>query len=136
MNGSIAHAMATKTIVFIGGLHRSGTSLIHQILREHRRVSGFGGTGVPEDEGQHLQTLYPPARDFGGPGRFGFDPRSFMDEHHPLVSESNALRLFEQWSRYWDLDKQYLIEKSPPNLVRTRFLQALFPNCGFLILLR
>lgn len=75
-----------KTLIFIGGLHRSGTSLLHEILRRHPAVSGFANTGVPKDEGQHLQTVYPPASAFGGPGLFGFNRASFMNEDHPLAT--------------------------------------------------
>ena len=125
-----------KHFVFIGGLHRSGTSLLHEILRSHPEISGFSCTGVPEDEGQHLQKIYPSAIQFGGPGRFGFDRASFMDEEHPLATDHNAEELFDQWSAYWDSSKRWLLEKSPPNLVRTRFLQRLFPRCRFIILLR
>lgn len=128
--------MNDKQLIFIGGLHRSGTSLLHEILRSHPRISGFANTGVPEDEGQHLQTVFPPASAFGGPGRFGFHEGSFMDERHPLATPENAARLFQQWSRYWDTTREYLIEKSPPNLVRTRFLQELFPASRFIVLLR
>jgi hypothetical protein len=128
--------MEGKNFVFIGGLHRSGTSLLHELLRSHPEVSGFRKTGMPKDEGQHLQTVYPAAKVFGGPGRFGFDARSFMDESHPLVSKVNAERLYSQWANYWDTTKHVLIEKSPPNLVRTRFLQALFPNSCFILILR
>lgn len=122
--------------VFIGGLHRSGTSLLHEILRCHPDMSGFSETGVPEDEGQHLQKVYPPAKAFGGPGRFGFDKASFMDEGHPLATPENGARLYEQWRPWWDTSKSVLLEKSPPNLVRTRFLQQLFPGSRFIILLR
>ncbi len=128
--------MTGRQLVFIGGLHRSGTSLLHEILRSHPDVSGFAGTGVPEDEGQHLQTVYLPAKAFGGPGRFGFDEASFMDERHPLATPDSAAKLFRQWSDHWDLTKEYLIEKSPPNLVRARFLQKLFPASKFIIILR
>ena len=128
--------MDDKHYLFVGGLHRSGTSLLHEILKSHRDVSGFENTGVHEDEGQHLQTVYPPAKEFGGPGRFGFDKRSFMDESHPLVSPASARRLRRQWGEYWDDDKPVRIEKSPPNLVRTRFLQALFPGSRFIVILR
>jgi hypothetical protein len=133
---SVDSAIQTKQFVFIGGLHRSGTSLIHECLRDHPEISGFKGTGVQEDEGQLLQSVYPPARAFGGPGKFGFHPRSNMDETHDLVSEVSRERLFNEWGKYWNLERRILMEKSPPNLVRTRFLQALFPNSKFVIVLR
>ena len=55
-----------KKFVFICGLHKSGTSLLFRILRDHPDMSGFTNTGVPKDEGQHLQSVYPPAWRFGG----------------------------------------------------------------------
>lgn len=128
--------MTENQLVFIGGLHRSGTSLLHEILRSHPAISGFCDTGVPEDEGQHLQDVYPTAEVFGGPGRFGFDSDSFMDETHPLATPENAALLLDQWRPLWDMSKPVLVEKSPPNLVRTRFLQRLFPGSRFIILLR
>lgn len=128
--------MHDKQFIFVGGLHRSGTSLIHEILRSHPAISGFTNTGVPQDEGQHLQSVYPTAKVFGGAGRFGFNEASFMDEHHPLAVPESAVRLFREWSGYWDITKKYLIEKSPPNLVRTRFLQRIFPQSMFIIILR
>lgn len=125
-----------KRFAFLGGLHRSGTSLLFKILRDHPDISGFHDTGVTEDEGQLLQSVYPPARKYGGPGKFGFNAESFLDESSPLVNPGNAQALFDQWSRYWDINKPLLLEKSPPNLVRSRFLQALFPNSHFIMLLR
>lgn len=125
-----------KRLLFIGGLHRSGTSLIHRCIADHPDVSGFGGTGVPEEEGQHLQSVMRTAADHGGPGVFGFDSASYLDENSPTVSLANARRLLDEWSTYWDLKSRILAEKSPPNLLRTRFLQALFPGCSFLVVLR
>lgn len=124
------------TFAFVAGLHRSGTSLLFKCLRNHPDVSGFRNTGVPENEGQHLQTVYPPARVYGGPGRFGFDPRAHLTEQSDLVSDDSRDRLFSEWSRYWELSKRVLLEKSPPNLIRTRFLQAMFPNARFVIMQR
>ena len=125
-----------RRFAFLGGLHRSGTSLLFKILRDHPEISGFRDTGVSEDEGQLLQSVYPPARKYGGPGKFGFNPESFLDESSPLVSPDNARALFDQWSRHWNTEARLLLEKSPPNLVRSRFLQALFPNSRFIMLLR
>lgn len=128
--------MKNKKFIFIGGLHRSGTSLVHEILRDHPKISGFQSTSVPEDEGQHLQSVYPSAECFGGPGRFGFDESSFMDDSHPLASIINAEKLFDEWGCYWNMQCDYLIEKSPPNLVRTRFLQSMFENSIFIVIFR
>lgn len=123
-------------LAFIGGLHRSGTSLIHRCLSDHPEVSGFQNTGVPEDEGQHLQSVYLPAGAFGQVGQFGFRPESYLDEHSPLASRENALRLLSDWLPHWDTSRRILVEKSPPNLVRTRFLQELFPASRFIVVLR
>jgi hypothetical protein len=122
--------------VFIGGLHRSGTTVLYQCLREHPQISGFRDTGVPEDEGQHLQTVYPPGKAYGGPGWFGFYPAAHLTETADLVSDENRRRLFEQWALHWDLNKPVLLEKSPPNLIRTRFLQALYPGSSFIVATR
>src|SRR2546421_6400768 len=133
---SEAEAFDKKRFIFIGGVHRSGTSLLHEMLRSHPAASGFAHTGVPMDEGQHLQSVFPPAKAFGGPGRFGFDPNSFMDEKHSLATRENAAKLWREWAPHWNTAKGVLLEKSPPNLVRTRFLQALFRESSFITILR
>ena len=122
--------------IFVCGLHRSGTSILFRSLRDHPEVSGFEGTDSPEDEGMHLQSVYPPSGYFGGAGAFGFHPEAHLTESSSLVSEENRQKLFSEWSRYWDLSKIHLLEKSPPNIIRTRFLQAMFPNAYFVVMLR
>jgi len=122
--------------VFVCGLHRSGTSPLFQILREHPDISGFRNTKVPEDEGQHLQTVVPAAKVYGGPGRFGFSPEAHLTEVSACITSRNRYKLFAEWSKYWDLSKPLLLEKSPPNLIRTRFLQAMFPDSYFIIITR
>lgn len=122
--------------IFLCGLHRSGTTPLFHILRDHPEISGFHDTGVPEDEGQHLQTVFPAAWTLGGPGRFGFAPEARLTEDSTTVTTANRRKLFQEWSRHWDLSKPCLLEKSPPNLIRTRFLQAIFPNSYFIVLMR
>ena len=77
---------ARHRLLFVGGLHRSGTTLLADLIAAHPSTSGFANTGVPADEGQHLQDVYPAARAYGGPGRFGLAPDAHMTETHELVS--------------------------------------------------
>jgi hypothetical protein len=127
---------ADAKIVFIAGHHRSGTSVLHRILRSHPKIVGFHGTGAHEDEGQHLQSVFPPASYFGGPGKYIFNPESYMDERHALATKSSAEELCRQWGKHLQRQGEIFIEKSPPTLIRTRFFQALFPRAKFIIILR
>jgi hypothetical protein len=128
--------MEGHQLVFLAGLHRSGTTLLARLLAAHPQVSGFSDTGAPADEGQHLQSVYPSDHEHGRPGRFGFAPEMHLTESSPLASEQSATTLWEEWSPYWDLSRPLLLEKSPPNLLKTRFLQALFPGSAFVVVLR
>jgi hypothetical protein len=122
--------------VFVGGLHRSGTTLLARTLARHPMVSGLSDTGVVEDEGQHLQDVY--ARDVvsGGPGEFAFDPAAHVTEDSPLVNDAAREGLLRAWSPYWHTERPVLVEKSPPNVIKTRLLAALFPDAYFVIVMR
>ena len=126
----------SQRCVFVGGLHRSGTTPLARAIASHPQVSGLSGTGVKEEEGQHLQNVYPRAREFGGAGRFARVGLAHLTEESPLVSPENAQRLWDAWSPYWDLSRPYLLEKSPPNLIMSRFLQALFPESAQIMIIR
>lgn len=123
-------------LVFVGGLHRSGTTLMTNLLAAHPSVSGLSGTSVPEDEGQHLQDVYLPARAYGGPGRFAFAPAAHLTESDADRPDTIRKRLLASWGPYWDLTRDVLVEKSPPNMIRMRFLRTVFPDSSFVMLMR
>jgi hypothetical protein len=132
----------THPFAILGGLHRSGTTLLFRMLREHPEISGFANNQDAnewlgaEDEGQYLQSVYPQAIYWGGPGKFAFAPEAHLTEQSELLTVENKAKLAVQWFPYWDLSKHFLLEKSPPNLIWTRFLQSAFPNSSFVIIER
>lgn len=128
--------MDDRTYAFVAGLHRSGTTLVADILGDHPEASGLSGTGVPEDEGQHLQDMVTAAKDHGGAGSFAFDGEAHLTEEDPRAGREAGERMAKAWEPYWDLGKPVLVEKSPPNLLRTRFLQACFPDARFVVVVR
>ena len=122
--------------LFFAGLHRSGTSVLHRLLRHHSATAGIHDAGVPEDEGQFLQSVFPTGRFFGASGHFAFSPGAHLTEDSDLVSERNQAKLLREWGAYYDLEKPIYLEKSPPNVIRSRFFQELFPDSRFVFILR
>jgi len=129
--------------IFIGGLHRSGTWLQTHCLEEHPLISRLAQKGSMLDnkksyltEGQFLQSVYPPDSYYGGVGQLGFHPDINLNEYSDLCTEDNRRKLSKEWNQYWDLNKPFLLEKTPANLMRSRFLQAMFDNACFVFVLR
>lgn len=92
---------------------------------------------VPEkwkrNEGGFVQTVF---FGKGQPGDFGFRSDAHWTESSPSATPEVAAKLFGEWSRYWDLRCSVLLEKTPTSLLRTRFLQALFPEARFIAIQR
>jgi len=122
--------------VFVCGLPRSGTSVLGRNVARLENCTGFKNTGVLEDEGQFLQDVYPTASEHGGDGRFGFDPRIHLTETSSLLTPRNVAKLRSSWHLYWDKNKTICVEKTPGNLLITRFLQAIFPDSYFVVIKR
>ena len=122
--------------VFVCGLQRSGTSMLGRNIARLENCTGFKNTGVLQDEGQYLQDVYPTDQAYGGTGRYGFDPRAHLTETSELLTPENVASLRASWDAHWDKRKTICVEKTPGNLLMTRFLQAAFPNSYFIIVKR
>jgi hypothetical protein len=122
--------------VFVCGMARSGTSLLGRNIARLTDCSGFQNTGVFEDEGQFLQDVYAVASEYGGSSRCAFDPGAHRTETSELLTPENVARLHTSWHAHWDNSKTILVEKTPENLLMSRFLQAAFPNSYFVAMSR
>lgn len=129
----------------IGGLHHSGTTLMAMLLAAHPDAAGMEGTKAPANEGQHVQSVFPTVKELKAVSRelaaqypqlrldewradsmhFVHRAEAHLTEESRLASGRLGERLWQQWQPYWNTSKQVVIEKSPPNLVRARLLQAL-----------
>lgn len=122
--------------LFVCGLQRSGTSVLARNIGKLQNCTVFKRTGAVEDEGQYLQDVYPTNNELGGTGWYGFDPQAHLTESSPLLTPENVARLKRSWHKYWNNEKQICVEKTPGNLLMTRFLQAAFPNSYFVVIKR
>jgi hypothetical protein len=127
---------SNRRYVFVCGLPRSGTSILGRNIARMEHCTGFRDTGFLEDEGRFLQDVYPTEDDCGGPGRFGFDERAHLTETSALLTPANVAKLQASWHAHWDNNKTIFVEKTPANLLMTRFLQAAFPNSYFVVIKR
>lgn len=122
--------------VFVGGLHRSGTSLLARLIGAHPEVAAITGAPVPESEGCYLQGGIPHTAMHGRPMHFATDPAQHLIEGHPLDRLETRQRIEADWAPWFQPDRPWRVEKSPVNLTRMRLYQQLFPLSQFVVIMR
>lgn len=122
--------------VFIGGVHRSGTTLLADCLEAHPEVRGLPAWAAPEGEGAFLQGAIPHDALSGVPGRFALEHGARMVEGGPYDRLDVRDRMRADWDLWYPTGGLWRVEKSPVNLLRARLYQQLFPACQFVFVLR
>ena len=114
--------------VFVVGCYNSGTTLLLDLLGRHPSIS------VLPEEGQFLTDEFKSDYEFGLPRMWTMREDLFRlteEDHGP-----DPLRLKKEWGMRSDLSRPVLIEKSPPNAARMRWLQKHFENAHFVAIVR
>lgn len=129
-NGVFGPLPRPKKWVFIVGCTNSGTTLLHNLLAIHPDV------GSMPSEGQYYTDELLRPGSIGLPRLGGLKPeRFYMDESSG--SSVNVNRLKRQWGGQFNNPAcPILLEKSPINALRTRWLQKHFDNAHFIGLVR
>ena len=122
--------------VFVGGLHRSGTTLLASCLEDHPEIRGLSHAPVPEGEGVYLQGAIPHTARHGVPGAFAEDPAQHHVEGGPHDRLEVRDRLRSDWEPWFAPGGRWRVEKSPVNLLRSRLYQQFFPASQFVFVVR
>eukprot|EP00816_Leptocylindrus_hargravesii_P011675 CAMPEP_0196812494 /NCGR_PEP_ID=MMETSP1362-20130617/26925_1 /TAXON_ID=163516 /ORGANISM="Leptocylindrus danicus, Strain CCMP1856" /LENGTH=383 /DNA_ID=CAMNT_0042188181 /DNA_START=12 /DNA_END=1163 /DNA_ORIENTATION=- len=133
-----------RTMLLIGGPHKSGTTILWDAIRQHPELSSFGDsfdTGVSYSEGILMQSVYPKfgigmefrrdnANKMEGLGKYALANENLVHwtEDRPEAKQmENLALLMNRFAPFWDnVNATVLVEKSPPNAVISRFLDALY----------
>jgi hypothetical protein len=114
--------------LFILGLNNSGTTLVHDLLTSHPAMRWL------PNEGQYLTGALPLPRTYGVPRNFS----RRMDVFHWTEADdaAPASRIKYDWAPYYAPRPGILLEKTPPNILRSRWLQQNFRPSRFLGIIR
>lgn len=114
--------------VFLVGCYNSGTTLLAELLGRHPQISAL------PTEGHFITDQFQKDYELGLPRMW-----AGREELFRLTEQDqgpNATRIKKQWGFRLDRSKPVLLEKSPPNTPRTRWLQAHFQPAYFVAVIR
>lgn len=114
--------------LFILGLNNSGTTLLTRVLEQHPMIRSL------PHEGQWLTSGLPHPPTFGATRTWS----SRADIFHWIETDdpSPARRIRYDWAHYYPNRPGILLEKSPPNTLRSRWLEKNFRPSRFLGIVR
>lgn len=117
-----------KKWVFLVGCYNSGTTLLSELMSQHPSISAL------PTEGHFITDQFVKDYDIGL-------PRMWVEREDLFrLTESDTgpdpIRIKKEWGMRLDLNKPVLLEKSPPNTGKTRWLQKHFENSYFIGIVR
>lgn len=120
--------IAPYSWLFVVGATNSGTTVLTRLLERHPQIRGLS------KEGQFLSLALPRPEDEGHGRLWALQPELYRWTE--ADDPSPTLRCKYDWSWHYDRRPGILLEKSPPNLLRMRWLQENFAPARFLVIIR
>lgn len=117
-----------KTWVFLVGCYNSGTTLLAELLGQHPSISAL------PTEGHFITDQFVKDYDIGLPRMWV--EREDLFRLNETDEGPDPVRLTKEWAMRLDCSKPVLLEKSPPNSAKTRWLQKHFENAHFVGIVR
>ncbi len=114
--------------LFLVGCYNSGTTLLAELLGAHPQISAL------PTEGHFITDQFVKDYDVGLPRMW-----AGREELFRLTETSTGpdpIRVKKEWGMRLDRSKPWLLEKSPPNTARTRWLQHHFAPAYFVCIVR
>lgn len=114
--------------LFVLGVNNSGTTLLARVLGLHPSVRDL------YTEGQRVTQCLPLPGPLGVQRLWSqrIDDFRWTEDH----DASRVLRIMYDWAPLFGPGRGYLLEKSPPNTVRSRWLQKNFAPARFIVVTR
>lgn len=114
--------------LFLVGVNNSGTTLLSTLLGLHPEIRDL------RTEGHRITRALPRPRDYALGRLWAHKLEAFRwtEADHPGPAE----RCKFDWAYHAPRRDGYLLEKSPPNAARSRWLQANFQPCRFIVITR
>ncbi len=114
--------------LFLVGCYNSGTTLLADILGRHPDISGL------PTEGHFITDQFVKDYEVGLPRMWAGREELFRLTEDDVGPD--PIRIKKEWGMRLDLHKSVLLEKSPPNSVRTRWLNRHFSPAYFVAIVR
>jgi hypothetical protein len=116
--------------VFVGGLHRSGTTTLGSLIARSCGYGSFKDTKSLMDEGQRLQSVLPTDQAYGGIGELCL----WYKARGEIVDAGRIDAMLREWAI--DPQARGFVEKSPINFLRIRALAAALEDAHFFVIVR
>ncbi len=114
--------------LFLVGCYNSGTTLLASLLSRHPDISGL------TTEGHFITDQFVKDYEVGLPRMWAGREELFRLTEKDVGPD--AVRIKKEWGMRLDRSKPVLLEKSPPNTPRTRWLQREFTPAYFVAIVR